>query len=343
MVDGIHSYHGKPQSTQAHSKTSGTLDTDFRKFENFRNDMSVLKSAHGGCYLANPNDAGVYPKWIYGCESHNFGPMDAPDIAIDPDDGILTLINTSCLPRTYFVTVENSSAVLTFDGCNILQECVDTHGMDYVTFVSVVKAGEMVSLARLVPKTNGKRIRRRDFASIQISSDIQDFIQTKTEHDIFDLTSFPLSNAADGDFLCSQSSGGALTHFAHPSTFYAVDFRCNIGTSVVAVFDAEVVEIRNETDKSGVHVSNLFHWNSIMIKKIGSNIFAEYVHIKKDSFTVNVGDIVKEGQVICLSGNAGFCPEPHLHFELHSSSEPGNPSVPITYRGEPFQVDKIYS
>ena len=305
--------------------------------------MSVVESAHGGCFLANPDEIGAYPSWIHGTEVHSYSPTEAPDIAVDPDNGILSLINTSSLSRTYFITIENSSAVLTSDGVDLLAKCIETHGLHYLTFVSLVRPGEMVSLVQLVPNTNGRRIRRRDFESIQISSDIQEYEQTKHQLDPFDIAVFPLCDASCVGFLCTQSAGGILTHFAHPSTFYAIDFRCNIGTPVVAIFDAEVIEIRNETDLSGVHVSNLFHWNSIMIKKNDSNLFAEYVHIQKDSFTVKVGDRVKSGQVICLSGNAGFCPEPHLHFELHSSPEPGNPSIPITYNGEQFQIDKMYS
>jgi murein DD-endopeptidase MepM/ murein hydrolase activator NlpD len=34
------------------------------------------------------------------------------------------------------------------------------------------------------------------------------------------------------------------------------------------------------------------------------------------SATVKVGDRVQEGQVICLSGDVGFCPTPHLHIQV---------------------------
>ena len=41
---------------------------------------------------------------------------------------------------------------------------------------------------------------------------------------------------------------------------------------------------------------------------------SEYVHIKKDSAVVEVGDKVRRGQKVCESGEVGFSPEPHLHF-----------------------------
>ena len=305
--------------------------------------MSVTSSAHQGCYLANPDDSWRYPNWCFGASSHDYGFDDAPEIAIDPDDGTLSFINTGSLPKTYFVTIENAVSVLDSVGADLLSKSWSTTGRNYITFVSTVRPREMVSVARIVPERSRRRIRARDFESIKISSDIQEYVASETIEHVVDIEMFPLVSSSSEGFLCTQSVGGTLTHFAHPSTFFAVDFRCPIGTPVVAVFDAQIIEIRNETDESGVHVHHLFHWNSIMIKHIGSDTYAEYVHVKKDSFKVTVGEKVAIGQVLCLSGDAGFCPEPHLHFELHSSREPGNPSIPITYKGERFVVDQFYS
>lgn len=37
------------------------------------------------------------------------------------------------------------------------------------------------------------------------------------------------------------------------------------------------------------------------------------------SATVKVGDKVSVGQKICESGEAGFCPTPHLHIQVRKS------------------------
>ena len=62
-------------------------------------------------------------------------------------------------------------------------------------------------------------------------------------------------------------------------------------------------------------------------------LVVEYVHIQAGSATVSVGDRVFEGQVICLSGDVGFCPGPHLHIQAHWSAAPGAESIPMGWRG----------
>ena len=57
---------------------------------------------------------------------------------------------------------------------------------------------------------------------------------------------FPL--AGGGPYLCSQSAGGGLTHWAHPSTFYACDLEAAVGTPVVAVADGTIHALQQDTD-----------------------------------------------------------------------------------------------
>ncbi|WP_277619852.1 M23 family metallopeptidase [Chryseobacterium angstadtii] len=42
--------------------------------------------------------------------------------------------------------------------------------------------------------------------------------------------------------------------------------------------------------------------------------FAQYYHLKQNGVKVNIGDQVKKGDVIGLSGNTGWSKGPHLHF-----------------------------
>jgi hypothetical protein len=153
------------------------------------------------------------------------------------------------------------------------------------------------------------------------------------------------------------------------------------------VFDGVVVEVKIGSVVSGVHVSNLFSWNSVMIRRIvitderyerdereggkeesdergvdgvdmsvvvedrnevrrethtEEDLFVEYVHISNEGIQISEGDIVRMGQVICQSGDAGFCPEPHLHMQMQRSRDPGSTSVPLTWRGEPIRAGVSY-
>ena len=54
---------------------------------------------------------------------------------------------------------------------------------------------------------------------------------------------FPLDPSC-GPCLCSQAAGGRLTHFAHGSTWHAVDFDAPVGTTLLAVADGTVAELK---------------------------------------------------------------------------------------------------
>ncbi len=92
------------------------------------------------------------------------------------------------------------------------------------------------------------------------------------------------------------------------------------------------------TKVSGIQVSNLFSWNSITLRckvprssdrSTYETVFVEYVHVDGDSICVKRGDFVQKGQLLCRSGDFGFCPEPHLHFQCNRSNEPTAQSAEI--------------
>ena len=61
-------------------------------------------------------------------------------------------------------------------------------------------------------------------------------------------------------------------------------------------------------------------------------IYVEYVHIASGSAAVKKGDVVKQGDVLCTSGDVGFCPTPHLHIQVHRSLMDNAPTVPFLLR-----------
>ena len=58
-------------------------------------------------------------------------------------------------------------------------------------------------------------------------------------------------------------------------------------------------------------------------------------HLKQGSIRVEVGDIVKRGQVVALCGNSGFSFRPHLHFHVQ------NTPIIAHATGLPFTFEKL--
>jgi murein DD-endopeptidase MepM/ murein hydrolase activator NlpD len=115
---------------------------------------------------------------------------------------------------------------------------------------------------------------------------------------------------------------------------HAIDFRCPIGTPLLAAGDGKVIHVKDGNTLTGIAVSNLFCWNSILLQLDGDPddpLFVEYVHIQSSS--VQEGDRVTAGQVIGTSGSVGFSPEPHLHFAAYRSSDATAATVQVLFRG----------
>ena len=89
----------------------------------------------------------------------------------------------------------------------------------------------------------------------------------------------------------------------------------------------------------GVHVRNLFKWNSVMVAHTDGT-FAEYVHLAHGSARVAVGDDVAAGAHLADSGDVGFAPEPHLHLQLARSAATDAPTLRFALRdaaGAPYE------
>lgn len=148
-------------------------------------------------------------------------------------------------------------------------------------------------------------------------------------------------------YQCIQSESGQLTHFFH-GNYHAIDFACPVGTPLYSPFDGVVVTVHDGGDAasiesrmevSGIAATNLFHWNSIMIRAdetTGGNspsnpLYVEYVHIQSRSCVVQSGEHVTKGQLLCKSGSVGFSPVPHLHLGAYRSGEDGASTVRVRF------------
>ncbi len=103
----------------------------------------------------------------------------------------------------------------------------------------------------------------------------------------------------------------------------ALDFKVKNGTKICAARSGIVTAVRKDSDKGGLKQENLSDGNYIFIQH-GDGSVANYWHFKKEGVLVNVGDTIKTGQVIGMSGNTGYSAFPHLHFEVQGYDAAGN-------------------
>jgi len=114
---------------------------------------------------------------------------------------------------------------------------------------------------------------------------------------------------------------GYFSSYSHKNRA-ALDFKMKPGTNVHAARDGVVIRMTEENDRGGLKKSNRKFANLIIMQhNDGSR--AGYWHLQKNGVLVNVGDTVKKGQLIGLSGNTGFTAFPHLHFIAWRSAGSG--------------------
>jgi murein DD-endopeptidase MepM/ murein hydrolase activator NlpD len=105
---------------------------------------------------------------------------------------------------------------------------------------------------------------------------------------------------------------GYFSHLSHKERA-ALDFKMKRGTKICAARDGVVVRVKEDGDRGGWNSKYRQYGNNIVIQhEDGSR--AGYWHLQKDGALVNVGDTVRKGQVIGLSGKTGYAFLPHLHF-----------------------------
>lgn len=260
-----------------------------------------------GCHIGD-----AQAPWILGhrCFRHrDFGLKKSqrpPDLSVEPTSHILTLINETETPRIYFVSVRSHRcygaaraelpAASWRDGRGVLQSSV--------TFIVRLAPREVIDVARLRDVRSLRRLERCISSDIVLQAALS-LPQPSQLPLSLPQTSVPaarvevlphasdvaqLPSAAESEplllhfpyhpgktYLCSQASAGGLTHFAHPSTYYAVDIDAPIGTPVLAVMDGIIHSLECSNDAGGPDVSCMFSWNSLVLLGVDGLTSVEYV------------------------------------------------------------------
>lgn len=140
------------------------------------------------------------------------------------------------------------------------------------------------------------------------------------------------------DFIKAVSNPDA--HFAHFKE--AIDFVLPVGTIILAVKAGTVVDIKVDSKEGGSNpkYNNLKYVNYITIKHSNEE-YSQYAHLKHKGALVKLGEKVKVGQPIAISGTTGFTTAPHLHFHIFKLNKTGVgwESLRVRFK-EKIKIDK---
>jgi murein DD-endopeptidase MepM/ murein hydrolase activator NlpD len=140
---------------------------------------------------------------------------------------------------------------------------------------------------------------------------------------------YRLPFAAGRCFRVVQGSNGEFSHTGQDR--FAIDFDMPEGTPVLAARDGLVVLVRDGFDSGAPDPAYKKRANIIFVRHLDGTL-GEYVHLLKGGMKVRVGDTVRTGQLLALSGNSGYTRGPHLHFMVFRAKDSKTrESVPIRF------------
>ena len=127
----------------------------------------------------------------------------------------------------------------------------------------------------------------------------------------------------------TQGFNGVFSHRGESQ--YAVDFDLRVGQKVFAARGGQVVLTKSDGKKGGTLKKYYDEANFITIKH-DDGTYGKYVHLQEDGVKVKIGQYVKRGEFIGLSGNTGYSNGAHLHFIVFRPKDyKSRVSIPIKF------------
>lgn len=138
-----------------------------------------------------------------------------------------------------------------------------------------------------------------------------------------------------------QGNNSNPTHNSNLSR-YAFDFLMSIGDTIASTQDGYVVGVIDGYKGWGYGDKWKPYSNQVMIYDTTTHLFSMYGHLKPNSSMVEVGQYVRIGQPIALSGKTGQTSEEHLHFNVlqADSDRSGLKSYPLDSIGN-YKVKEL--
>ena len=133
-------------------------------------------------------------------------------------------------------------------------------------------------------------------------------------------------------FRIDQGYGGGFSH-QDLQNRYAVDFAAETGTPVLAAREGVVMQVESDFDRAGLNLEKYGGRANFVRILHDDGAMSLYAHLKTDGALVRVGQRVRAGQQIGLSGNTGFTTGPHLHFAVQVNRGMRLESLPFKMTG----------
>lgn len=124
-----------------------------------------------------------------------------------------------------------------------------------------------------------------------------------------------------------QGYNGIISH----ANEKALDFNLPEGTAVVAARDGIVTQLV-QYNTAHCNKPACMQYNNYIVIAHNDGTFANYAHLKCNSAKVKIGDSIKQGSVIALSGNTGYTNGAHLHFECYLPSKDKNQTIETYFK-----------
>jgi murein DD-endopeptidase MepM/ murein hydrolase activator NlpD len=118
-----------------------------------------------------------------------------------------------------------------------------------------------------------------------------------------------------------------------------------VGTPVHAARSGIVHEIKYDSNETGRTKDFINKANFVKLKH-SDDTYTFYAHLKFKGILVKLGEKVKEGQLLALSGNTGYSDMPHLHFEVYKLNKGSRESQRFkffTHRGVIGNLSRVGS
>ncbi|MFE4328170.1 M23 family metallopeptidase [Streptomyces sp. NPDC056831] len=122
-------------------------------------------------------------------------------------------------------------------------------------------------------------------------------------------------------YALSASFGNDGARWAHKHS--GQDFAVPIGTKVQAAHSGTVVKAGPNGGGDGPA-----YGNAVVISH-GNGVYSQYAHLSR--IDVHIGQTVKTGEKIALSGNTGNSSGPHVHFEIRTTPNYGSAINPVSF------------